>query len=77
MVFGSQSLMLLSSQAYYSLVAIDENLGGRFSIAASYLNHLGVAPNLESVELAIIAIVNDYPVDLFWQLKLDHFFVTF
>lgn len=69
--------MLLSSQAYYSLVAIHENLGGGFSIAASYLNHLGIAPNLESVELAIIAIVNDYPVDLFWQLKLDHLFVTF
>ena len=69
--------MLLSSQAYYSLVAIYDSLGGGFSIAASYLNHLGVAPNLESVKLAIIAIVNDYPVDIFWQLKLDHLFVTF
>ena len=58
--------MLLSSQAYYSLVAIHDNLCGIFSIAASYLNHLGVAPNLESVELAIIAIINDYPVDFFW-----------
>ncbi len=69
--------MLLSSQAYYSLVAIHDSLGCGFSIAASYLNHLRVAPNLETVELAIIAIVNDYPVDIFWQLKLDHFFVTF
>ena len=69
--------MLISSQAYYSLVAIHDNLGGGFSIAASYLNHLGIAPNLESVELAIIAIVNDYSVDFFWQLKLDHLFVNF
>ena len=69
--------MLLSSQAYYSLVAIHDNLGGGLSIAASYLNNLLVSPNFESVELAIIAIVNDYPVDFFWQLKLDHLFVTF
>ncbi len=69
--------MLLSSQAYYSLVSIYDSLGGGFSITASYLNYLGVTPNSESVKLAIIAIVNDYPVDIFWQLKLDHLFLTF
>lgn len=69
--------MLLSSQANNSLITIHKDFVSEFTLAVSYLKHFFVPPNTESVELAVIAIVNYHLADLLWQLKLDHLFVTF